>query len=137
MRSYDSWLQDSAAYEGYSALPAEEPTEDEIAETERRGVRSLKRRVERICARQIREAADARDTDGLEPALQAQEMQYEEDTMQTVSRQEARAHRIETALREIEEAADIGRFRPEVAGKCLGEIWHKTKQLRADLGVER
>lgn len=108
MRSYDTWLQDSAAYEAYSDK----------------------------CAPQNEDAVDADDTDGAVPARQAK-THYEEDTMQTVSRQEAREYRIELALQEIEEAADIGRFRPEVASRCLGEIWHKVKQLRRDMGGDQ
>lgn len=53
--------------------------------------------------------------------------------MELVSRQEAREYRIELALEDIENAASAALFRPEVSRRCLIEIGHRVKQLRADL----
>jgi hypothetical protein len=103
MRSRDAWLQDSAAYEQYSELPAEAPTEDELVEDERRRYNTWIRRINKMAAR-------------------------------TISPSEARCYRIEHALQEIEEAATIAQFRPEVIQSCCAEIRYKTKQIRQDMG---
>jgi hypothetical protein len=103
MRSRDAWLQDSAAYEQYSEISADELTEDDVYEEERRRHNTWIRRINKM-------------------------------TTRTISPSEARCYRMEHALREIEEAATIAQFRPEVLQSCCAEIRYKTKQIRQDMG---
>lgn len=126
--TYDTWLQDDAAYERYYGLDYDE--DDEY----RRGLEE-ERRIDELRERQLK-AKEKPQCCSTTASRWLEKRQLEDSRMQEVdqvSSEEARQYRIELALRDIENAATVAQFRPEVANRCIAEITHRVKQLRGDL----